>query len=1422
MVSRRWRGWLLGLLGILLLAAAGVAWLGWSSSGARWLLSSCARLLPGTLVLEGAKGRLADRLVLTGIGYRGPGERVQVRSLELRWQPLGLLRGEVWISRLRIDEIKVVTSVAAEPGPRGGGVQQPVIAWPQLQGWPLHLRARIDRLAVTGLQIRPGQTSPLELQRLKADLSWRGGTLRAKSLELVSTDGRLDGDLAVDLVRRRIEAQLQLAPSREGRLASVPGGRVQLKLREGEKAVLLRGDLQAAAAWGTEPQLQLATDLELRGNELFFPHLQLTRQGLKGKGVGSGRLVAAAAGPTFELEMQLSAVDLRPETRFPTAISGNLQGRIDSRGYAGRFNLTNRGEGWRDLAIQGRFDGGWTGIDLNGLHGRWLTGGVRGGLHIGWRDVPFLTAEVDGEGLEPARIAAGWPGALNLHLQGRMEFPAGVVLKARWQARVGPSRLRGFHLQGMIDGGYDGATLQLTRLRLHGPGFSLAASGSLAERIDIDLQVKNLGNVNAAVSGEGELQGWLRWRPQAGWAGAASGKARKVTYGRWRLASLDGNGKWLPEKKQVALDLTVERLRRGPWGAKHLQLHGAGRLDDHHLALSARWARGHADLELAGGWHDDAWWGELAALSAEDARYGRWQLRQPVTLELGSRRLAWSELVLQGDGEQQLTASGELALAPLDGGLKLAIRQFSLGWLSPWLADAELAGNADGNLALSWRKGRLVTLESDLSGAGSWSRDGQQLTVTRLATKLSWTSAGLEGNWLIDLGPHGHCRGAVQSSQPPQLALPERGKVDGTWQDFDLSLLNPWLTPLAISGHSSGKGRADWRADGALTLHLAAGGQPTLVLGETRLTLNQADLELDWDAAGLRGGIDLAWHSGSHLTASLQSNEPAHFGWPQRGTLTYEGKGIDLALVRPWLPEALHLEGTLSLGGKAAWQPGWIIDASGRAAVSGGRCSWRSGSREFFAPLQAVRLDWQWQKESLESELAVELGDRGTVQGRVRLPLPARLPIALNERGALRGGVKGQFKEEGLLGSVFPGMIQESRGGLKLELSVDGSWANPRLTGSATLTGAGAYLPTVGIRLQDAAVHLRLTGDRLVIEDLQVSSGSGVLHGNGEMSLHGLAPGPYRLALKGSDVQAVNLPELQLTVSPDLQVVGSGRKLEVSGTLEVPEALFRGRQGKAPITSSPDLVIVDATTAEERPLTVEMALKVKVHLGDHVLVQAEGIDARLTGEVLVQGSNLRELHGKGRIEVAKGTYAAYGVRLTITRGAALFAGGPVEEPVLDILALRELEEVKVGVRVAGTPRNPEVHLYSEPGMPDTDVLAYLVLGHPLGDDSKQAGLMMAAAGALLSKGDSAVLQDRLKRRLGLDVIKVESSQGSAAGSVVTVGKYLSPRLYVSFGQSVFSNTSQVGVRYEMGHHWQLESSMGEESGADLFYRITFE
>lgn len=472
--------------------------------------------------------------------------------------------------------------------------------------------------------------------------------------------------------------------------------------------------------------------------------------------------------------------------------------------------------------------------------------------------------------------------------------------------------------------------------------------------------------------------------------------------------------------------------------------------------------------------------------------------------------------------------------------------------------------------------------------------------------------------------------------------------------------------------------------------------------------------------------------------------------------------------------------------------------------------------------LRNADVTWRWQQKSLDLDLALTLVDHGEIAGKLSLPLPATLPVAIVPAGPLRGEVKGRFRERGLLTTLLPGLMRESHGDLDLDLRIAGSWQEPLLAGTLQLSGAGAYLPQAGITLRDLSIKADFVDDKVRFPAFKVASGDGQLTGEGELRLQNWKIAEYSGKLGGERFLTLNLPELRIVTSPALTFSGTAQTAKVRGEVKLPELLVRGRQTKAPLGQHADVVIVDAPLSDERERPLDLDLEVRLLLGERIMVDFGGIDARLNGDVIVTARGYETINGRGKINVAQGAYAAYGMKLDINRGSLLFAGGPIDQPTLDILALRRSGEVQAGVRVGGTPRAPTVTLYSEPSMPDTDILSYIVLGRPMGSDAGQADLLMVAAGALLAKGESTVLQDRLRRRVGLDVIDIQSGDGDLTTSVITVGKYLSPKLYISLGHSLFTGTNIVGLRYDISERWQAESTVGEESGVDLFYKIEFQ
>jgi len=194
------------------------------------------------------------------------------------------------------------------------------------------------------------------------------------------------------------------------------------------------------------------------------------------------------------------------------------------------------------------------------------------------------------------------------------------------------------------------------------------------------------------------------------------------------------------------------------------------------------------------------------------------------------------------------------------------------------------------------------------------------------------------------------------------------------------------------------------------------------------------------------------------------------------------------------------------------------------------------------------------------------------------------------------------------------------------------------------------------------------------------------------------------------------------------------------------------------------------------------------------------------------------LRGDGTIQVEKGRYAAYAQTLDIERGVLRFAG-PIDNPGLDVLAVRKTPDVKVGVQVGGTVQRPLVTLYSDPAMPDTEKLAWLVLGHGLENSGQQEFvLLQVAAGALLSQAESVNLQAKMAETLGIDSFDVRAgSSESLTSTVVSVGKRLSSRATLSYEQSLDGLSQVVKVLYQLSTHVRLEAQAGQPSSFDAFY-----
>ncbi|MFZ3116090.1 MAG: translocation/assembly module TamB domain-containing protein, partial [Syntrophales bacterium] len=582
---------------------------------------------------------------------------------------------------------------------------------------------------------------------------------------------------------------------------------------------------------------------------------------------------------------------------------------------------------------------------------------------------------------------------------------------------------------------------------------------------------------------------------------------------------------------------------------------------------------------------------------------------------------------------------------------------------------------------------------------------------------------------------------------------------------------------------------------------------------------------------------------------------------PLGGSVQAAWAGLNLARVNPWLPREFHLEGSLTGSAAGKILPGRKVDFSGKISLAQGKFRWQKDGDatvsegkihrlkpegEFNLNLRSASVSWDWQGEALRGAFSLALMERGQARGSFQLPIPARHPVTFDRQGPLLASLTGQVLEKGLLSSLFPGLIRESRGELDVDLRIGGTWDEPTVKGNLKLAKTGAYLPTAGIHVSDVQLAMQLEKDTLRIVSFRALSGPGHIEGTALLRIKQWRVASYSGRIDGERFQLVYLPELQIMGSPHLTFDGTMEKLAIRGEMRLPELLIFGPPTRAVVLPSPDVILEGAPQRAEKTAPLALDVNVRLALGERVLAKVEGIDARLEGGIDVIFQNLDKITSKGEIKVAKGRYRAYGVDLEIVRGRLFYAGGPINQPTLDILALRTVGPVRAGVTVAGNLRAPLINLYSEPAMPDVDILAYIVFGRPLGrSNDEQAGMMAQVASILLSKGQSVVLQEQIKNRLGLSTLELraggtEATAGykpipaappgvtgtnQAAGvsqTMLTVGKYLTPQLYFSYGRSLFTGSNLFRLRYDLFKRWQIETQTGNESGVDLYYKIEFD
>ncbi|EXI80830.1 MAG: Autotransporter assembly factor TamB [Candidatus Accumulibacter appositus] len=557
----------------------------------------------------------------------------------------------------------------------------------------------------------------------------------------------------------------------------------------------------------------------------------------------------------------------------------------------------------------------------------------------------------------------------------------------------------------------------------------------------------------------------------------------------------------------------------------------------------------------------------------------------------------------------------------------------------------------------------------------------------------------------------------------------------------------------------------------------------------------------------------------------------------------------------------------------------WDLGTSGGSAASGKR-----GAAKSVLPAGSVRL---WRESGDLSIGSVALGlEEGSVS---LLAKNGRLDAELKLRGKKLGELSGTLSAassattlisehapwRGQLKLDVPDLAWAARllgegwqlgGRLAGELALSGTPVKPRLSGEWRGDGLAMRALDHGMRLERGKLRLQLTGDepgdvRLVLKQLffesdfqamprslaldpgidaaSLTGKPGSVEASGELHL-GTTDGV--LTLRADRLGVTQLANQWMLVSGEAKLTLGQKLLDVLGKFKVDAGYWELAKSGTPQLSDDVRIERKGEGKAKAPAAARLlSLNIDADLGSHFRFRGAGVESRLAGSLKIESDGTGLPRATGSIRTVGGRFDAYGQKLAIERGILNFQG-LIDNPGLNIRAIRTNLPVEAGVEVTGTARRPVVKLVSDPVVPDAEKLSWLVLGHASDQGSGGSGSVLMAAAQTLFGGQDGGTLGKLQRSLGIDEFGVSggsidgssrsqtssiassSSFGSSnttTGQIVSVGKRLSSDVVISYDQSLTTAESVVKLTYYLNRSFYVVGRAGSDNALDFFWKYRF-
>ena len=549
--------------------------------------------------------------------------------------------------------------------------------------------------------------------------------------------------------------------------------------------------------------------------------------------------------------------------------------------------------------------------------------------------------------------------------------------------------------------------------------------------------------------------------------------------------------------------------------------------------------------------------------------------------------------------------------------------------------------------------------------------------------------------------------------------------------------------------------------------------------------------------------------------------------------LTLRGGKLSSAGEFTHLPAALllslneklaRIQSSLFLGGR------WSLEATDRV---NGRIELFREEGDLVAPsdppvalgIGRASADVHIVENRVDGTLDVATAQIGQLSGKVETTLSQR-----NDKWGISGSTPLRLQAHATVDSLKPVIALFAKnvagdGRVRIDVEREGPISDAKLRGRVEADGLRLDYVEGGLFLRDGKLRATFSDDALNLDELTILGGRGRLTANGKATLRSELGPTAEIEWALDKLSAVNRPDVQLVLSGKGDLKLDRSRVDLHGQLKADQGRIELRDQPMPELGD-DVVVLDGRKKREpfAARVVRSEIDLKLDVGPDFTIKGRGVDAQLGGQITLLGSPNKPLSAEGEIFVVRGTYEAYSQQLAIEEGTLYFTG-PLDNPGLKIRAMRLHQQVEAGVEITGTAHDPHLRLVSKPEVPDGEKLAWLVLGrNVIATSRSDSEAMQANAIALAAQIGTAPVNAQLAKAVGLDEIRVMPSTGtgSSTGGVVSLGKRLADKIYVTYEYSVSTASSAIMINYQLSERWSVRTSTGTNDAIDLFYSLSFD